>query len=187
MAGLDPPYGMPRNFVEEELPEGLINQGFRDLDNNPPPPPPHNNPPPPHPHDNNVPPILNNNPLFGVNPNNGNGHNRQQGHRFGFIPQGQDPREIKPSLIHLLGQSQFGGALNEDPHAHLAVFEESCGTFAREGEELDNLKLKCFHLSLRDNARTWLRTVNRDNIRRWDDMEKLFLGKYFPPSKTQHF
>ena len=89
------------------------------------------------------------------NNNNGNGHGRQhnQGHRFGFIPHGHDLRDIKPSLIHLLGQSQFGGAQNEDPHAHLAVFEEHCGTFAREGDELDNLKLKCFHLSLRDNAR----------------------------------
>ena len=66
----------------------------------------------------------------------------------------------------------------------MAVFEEHCGTFAREGDELDNLKLKFFHLSLRDNARTWLRTVNRDNIDTWDDMERLFLGKYFPPSKT---
>ncbi|XP_078165529.1 uncharacterized protein LOC144560238 [Carex rostrata] len=121
------------------------------------------------------------------NNNNGNGRSRQQGPRFGFIPHGQDPCDIKPSLIHLLGQNQFGGALNEDPHAHLAVFEEHCGTFAREGDDLDNLKLKCFHLSLRDNARTWLRTVSRDHIETWNDMEKLFLGKYFPPSKTQHF
>ena len=106
---------------------------------------------------------------------------------FGYIPQGGDVPNLKPTLIHLLGQNQFGGALNEDPHAHLAVFEEHCGTFANEGDELDTLKLKCFHLSLRDNARTWLRTVNRNNTQTWADMEKLFLGKYFPPSKTQHF
>ena len=128
--------------------------------------------------------------LNGVNPNPQNNRANRPPYvarHFGFIPQGGDVPNLKPTLINLLGQNQFGGALNEDPHAHLAVFEEHCGTFANEGNDLDTLKLKCFHLSLRDNARSWLRTVNRNNLQTWADMEKFFLGKYFPPSKTQHF
>ena len=77
--------------------------------------------------------------------------------------------------------------MNEDPHQHLATFEEHCATFAGKGEELDALKLNCFHLSLTDDARTWLRLLNPAMAQTWQDVQRLFLGKYFPPSKTQHF
>ena len=42
------------------------------------------------------------NPLF-------NGYQQNQGHHFGYIPQGGNVPNLKPSLINLLGQSQFGG------------------------------------------------------------------------------
>ena len=111
----------------------------------------------------------------------------QPGHRFGYIAQRGDNPNLKQTLIHLLGQSQFGGALNEDPHQHLAIFEEHCATFAPVGPALDALKLKCFHLSLKDTARSWLRTLNGRTTGNWEELQRAFLGKYFPPSKTQHF
>jgi hypothetical protein len=134
---------------------------------------------------------------------NANGRNRPQPHnpndrrpmrefmnhmdsaqRFGYVAHGGTNPDMKPTLIHLLGQNQFGGALNEDPHQHLAMFEEHCDTFAPRGPQLDALKLNCFHLSLRDEARTWLRLLNPRVTRTWSEVQKLFLGKYFPPSKT---
>ena len=49
--------------------------------------------------------------------------------------------EIKPSLIHMVQQEQFGGGLAEDPNQHLANFLEICDTIKMNGVSDDAIRL----------------------------------------------
>ncbi|KAI3443836.1 hypothetical protein Pfo_000501 [Paulownia fortunei] len=68
--------------------------------------------------------------------------------------------ELKPALISMVQQNQFGGSAVEDPNAHLAMFLEIY------------------------KARLWLQSFAPCSIPSWNDLTQKFLAKYFPPSKT---
>ena len=61
--------------------------------------------------------------------------------------------EIKPAIIQMISQFQFGGLLTEDPNAHLAQFLEMCDTFKMNRVGPDAIKLRLFPFSLRDKAK----------------------------------
>jgi len=63
--------------------------------------------------------------------------------------------ELKPALISMVQQSQFGGSLMEDPNLHLLVFLEVCDTLKINGASIDAIRLRLFPFSLRDKARAW--------------------------------
>jgi len=64
--------------------------------------------------------------------------------------------ELKPALISMVQQSQFGGSLMEDPNLHLSVFFEVCDTLKINGASTDAIRLHVFPFSLRDKVRAWL-------------------------------
>ncbi|XP_022897631.1 uncharacterized protein LOC111411323 [Olea europaea var. sylvestris] len=76
--------------------------------------------------------------------------------------------ELKPGLIHMVQQNQFGGAAVEDPNAHLGSFLEICDTVKMNG----------------DKAKAWFQSLPYGSITTWDDLAKKFLTEYFPPSKS---
>ncbi|XP_027169924.1 uncharacterized protein LOC113769792 [Coffea eugenioides] len=76
--------------------------------------------------------------------------------------------EIKPSLIQMVQQSQYGGNATENPNSHLSTFLEICDTIKFNGVSDDVIKFRLFPFSLRDKA-------------------KAFLNKFFPPGKTAKF
>ncbi|XP_027156543.1 uncharacterized protein LOC113757463 [Coffea eugenioides] len=61
--------------------------------------------------------------------------------------------EIKPSLIQMVQQSQYGGNATEDPNSHLSTFLEIYDTIKFNGVSDDAIKLQLFPFSLRDKAK----------------------------------
>ncbi|XP_042396837.1 uncharacterized protein LOC121986983 [Zingiber officinale] len=92
--------------------------------------------------------------------------------------------ELKPALLNMIQQHQFGGAPTEDPNLHMEVFLEFCETLKYNGASADAIRLRLFPFSLRDKARAWLHSLPSDCITTWEQLEQKFLDKYFPPSKT---
>ena len=92
--------------------------------------------------------------------------------------------ELKPALISMVQQSQFGGSTMEDPNLHLSVFLEVCDTLKINGASTDAIRLPLFPFSLRDKARAWLHSLPLGWITTWDDLTRVFLIKFFSLSKT---
>ena len=92
--------------------------------------------------------------------------------------------ELKPALISMVQQSQFGGSPMEDPNLHLSVFLEVCDTLKVNGASSDAIRLRLFPFSLRDKARAWLHSLPPGSISTWEELTKAFLARFFPPSKT---
>ena len=61
--------------------------------------------------------------------------------------------ELKPALINMVKQQQFGGNPLEDPNEHLSNFLQLCGTIKMNGVDHNIIKHKLFPFSLRDKAR----------------------------------
>lgn len=45
------------------------------------------------------------------------------------------------------------------------------------------IRLRLFPFSLRDRVRAWLQYLPSNYITTWDELKKVFLARYFPPSK----
>ncbi|XP_042405116.1 uncharacterized protein LOC121995443 [Zingiber officinale] len=70
--------------------------------------------------------------------------------------------ELKPALLNMIQQHQFGGAPTEDPNLHMEVFLEFCETLKYNGASADAIRLRLFPFSLRDKARAWLHSLPSD-------------------------
>ena len=72
--------------------------------------------------------------------------------------------ELKPALINMVQQQQFGGSPSEDPNRHLSNFLQLCGTIMMNGVDHNVIKLKLFHFSLRDKVRNWFNNLMPGSI-----------------------
>ena len=75
--------------------------------------------------------------------------------------------ELKPGLIHMVQQEQFGGRDDENPNAHLAKFNLICDTIKLNGVSDDAVRLCLFPFSLRDKAVEWLSSRPRNSFTTW--------------------
>ena len=75
--------------------------------------------------------------------------------------------ELKPGLIHMVQQEQFGGRDDENPNAHLAKFNLICDTIKLNGVSDDAIRLRLFSFSLRDKAVKWLSSRPRNSFTTW--------------------
>jgi hypothetical protein len=64
---------------------------------------------------------------------------------------------------------------------HLQLIKDRC-TLSKLAEfSEDEAKGKLLYLSLDDEARAWMRSINEENIKDWEDMANAFYLKYYPP------
>ena len=92
--------------------------------------------------------------------------------------------ELKPALIQMVQQIQFGGGPSEDPNIHLENFLEICDTIKLNGVTNDAIRLRLFPFSLKDRAKSWLTSKPAGTFTTWDALSQEFLSKFFPPGKT---
>ncbi|GJV44498.1 reverse transcriptase domain-containing protein [Tanacetum coccineum] len=70
----------------------------------------------------------------------------------------------------------------DDANKHLDKFLHVTQSMKVNGVSDDALRLHLFPYSLQDRAAEWFDRLPRNSINSFDQMAKIFLGKYFPPS-----
>ncbi|XP_020209235.1 uncharacterized protein LOC109794168, partial [Cajanus cajan] len=111
-------------------------------------------------------------------------YNHQLGPRhFSSIARPAKGVEMKPALLSLITANQFAGMDHEDPYTHLSTFYELIGTMGIPGEDEEAVYLRLFPFSLTGKAKTWLQAHPNQSLTRWEDVERKFLARFFPPSR----
>ncbi|CAM8966449.1 unnamed protein product [Rhodiola kirilowii] len=90
--------------------------------------------------------------------------------------------EIKTVVVHYL--PKFSGRQGESATRHLQDFHGICQTLRTYGATVESFKLKAFHFSLTDMARSWFLSLPSGSIRTWDQMQKKFLDKYYQAARA---
>nr|GEW30894.1 reverse transcriptase domain-containing protein [Tanacetum cinerariifolium] len=90
---------------------------------------------------------------------------------------------LKNDLIQQVQISyQFHGLPGDDANKHLDKFLHVTQSIKVNGVTDDALLLYLFPHSLTHHATAWFDRLPRNSINTFEQMEKMFLGKYFPPS-----
>nr|GFA42195.1 reverse transcriptase domain-containing protein [Tanacetum cinerariifolium] len=90
---------------------------------------------------------------------------------------------LKNDLIQQVQNScQFHGLLGDDANKHLDKFLHVTQSIKVNGVTDDALCLYLFPHSLTHHATDWFDRLPRNSINTFEQMAKIFLGKYFPPS-----
>nr|GEW49346.1 reverse transcriptase domain-containing protein [Tanacetum cinerariifolium] len=77
---------------------------------------------------------------------------------------------------------QFHGFSGDDANKHLDKFLHVAQSIKVNGVTDDALRLYLFPYSLTHHATAWFDRLPRNSINTFEQMAKMFLGKYFPPS-----
>ncbi|GJT00019.1 reverse transcriptase domain-containing protein [Tanacetum coccineum] len=89
--------------------------------------------------------------------------------------------ELSDDMIHKFKiRSPFRGP-GDDANKHLDKFLHVTQSMKVNGVSDDALRLHLFPYSLQDRAAEWFDRLPRNSINSFDQMAKIFLGKYFPP------
>nr|GEU58746.1 reverse transcriptase domain-containing protein [Tanacetum cinerariifolium] len=90
---------------------------------------------------------------------------------------------LKNDMIQQVQNScQFHGLLGDDANKHLDKFLHVTQSIKVNGVTDDALSLYLFSHSLTHHATTWFDRLPRNSVNTFEQMAKMFLGKYFPPS-----
>nr|GEW62288.1 reverse transcriptase domain-containing protein [Tanacetum cinerariifolium] len=90
---------------------------------------------------------------------------------------------LKNDMIQQVQNScQFHGLPGDDANKHLDKFLHVTQSIKVNGVTDDALRLYLFPHSLTHHATTWFDRLLRNSINTFEQMSKMFLGKYFPPS-----
>nr|GEZ40097.1 reverse transcriptase domain-containing protein [Tanacetum cinerariifolium] len=90
---------------------------------------------------------------------------------------------LKNDMIQQVQNScQFHGLPGDDANNHLDKFLHVTQSIKVNGVTNDALRLYLFPYSLTHHATTWFDRLPRNSINTFEQMAKMFLGKYFSPS-----
>ncbi|GKB83571.1 reverse transcriptase domain-containing protein [Tanacetum coccineum] len=97
-------------------------------------------------------------------------------------PDVDDNFVINSTHLKMIQENKFDGYLRADPHDHIREFLAICDMF-KYGKTLSEVvKLMIFPLSLSDEAKTWFNELNEESITSWEQIRKVFINRFFPPS-----
>nr|GFA84362.1 reverse transcriptase domain-containing protein [Tanacetum cinerariifolium] len=89
---------------------------------------------------------------------------------------------LKNDMIQQVQNScQFHGLLGDDANKHLDKFLHVTQSIKVNGVTDDAFRLYLFPHSLTHHATAWFDRLPRNSINTFEQMAKMFLGKYFPP------
>ncbi|GJV47021.1 reverse transcriptase domain-containing protein [Tanacetum coccineum] len=89
---------------------------------------------------------------------------------------------INSTHMKMICENKFDGYLQADPHDHIREFLAICDMFKYGETQSEAVKLMIFPYSLSDKAKTWFNELNEESITSWDQMRKVFINRFFPPS-----
>nr|GEU80756.1 reverse transcriptase domain-containing protein [Tanacetum cinerariifolium] len=90
---------------------------------------------------------------------------------------------LKNDMIQQVQNScQFHGLLGDDANKHLDKFLHVTQSIKVNGVTDDTLRLYLFPHFLTHHATAWFDRLPRNSITTFEQMAKMFLGKYIPPS-----
>lgn len=90
--------------------------------------------------------------------------------------------EFKPMKFQMLQTTgQYSGSGNEDPYLRQCL--DVASNFKIPGVTDDAFRMRIFPYSL-GRAKIWLNCLEPNSIATWNDLAKMFMANYFPPSKN---
>jgi hypothetical protein len=96
--------------------------------------------------------------------------------------------KIDPSVLASLRDIQFNGLKDECPIDHLRNFLDIASCYQVAHVSTDQLRLRLFHHSLAGRAKDWWwNEIPEDSVHTWEELQQVFMKKFFPPSRTQIF
>ena len=79
--------------------------------------------------------------------------------------------EIKPSIIQMVQNNQFGDLQGEDPYAYILTFLNVCATFKINGMTDDAIRVGFFLFSVKDKAQLWFASLPNESITTWNQLK----------------
>ncbi|CAM8934116.1 unnamed protein product [Rhodiola kirilowii] len=89
---------------------------------------------------------------------------------------------VSTSVVHHL--PKFSGTKGESATSHQTRYHGLCLNLKPHGADVEIFKLKAFYFSLTDTAADWFLSLPPDSIYTWDQMQKQFVGKYYPAGRA---
>nr|GEV59326.1 reverse transcriptase domain-containing protein [Tanacetum cinerariifolium] len=98
------------------------------------------------------------------------------------VPNLRTMEELCQPSLNGRNSCQFHGLSSDDANKHLGKFLHVTQSIKMNGVTDDALHLYLFPHSLTHHATAWFDRLPRNSINTFEQMAKMFLGKYFPPS-----
>nr|GEW86602.1 DNA-directed DNA polymerase [Tanacetum cinerariifolium] len=98
------------------------------------------------------------------------------------VPDLRTMEELCQPSLNVQNSCQFHGLRSDDANKHLDKFLHVTQSIKVNGVTDDALHLYLFPYSLTHHATAWFDRLPRNSINTFEQMAKMFLGKYFPPS-----
>ena len=92
--------------------------------------------------------------------------------------------ELRPHLIQMIERNQIDGHPSKSPHDHITDFIERCDIITTKDLSMEAVRMRLFTFSLKDEAKSWLRSEPTGIYRTWEELANGFLAKFYPPRKT---
>ncbi|XP_038697987.1 uncharacterized protein LOC119995545 [Tripterygium wilfordii] len=96
-------------------------------------------------------------------------------------------RNYELKSLHFNMLPSFYGLPNENPLTFMKEFYATVSTFPLQGVTEEQLKMRCFPYTLKDQAKFWLMSLTPGSFTSWDAIYNKFVGKFYSHQKTGAF